>query len=118
MIRQLLIVSPHFPPVNAPDMQRVRMSLPYYAEHGWQPRVLAVDPTRAGRALDPHLLETVPQDVPIHRVTAFDSRWTTRFGITAIGLRALPFLYWEGARLIRQHRPDLVYFSTTAFPVL
>ena len=27
--RRVLIVSPHFPPINAPDHQRVRMSLPY-----------------------------------------------------------------------------------------
>jgi hypothetical protein len=36
-MRTLLIVSPHFVPINAPDMQRVRMSLIYFAEFGWKP---------------------------------------------------------------------------------
>ena len=36
-MRRVLLVSPHFPPTNAPDHQRVRMSLPFYREHGWAP---------------------------------------------------------------------------------
>jgi len=42
-LKKFLIVSPHFPPINAPDMQRVRMSLPYYRRCGWDPEVLTVD---------------------------------------------------------------------------
>ena len=42
-MKKLLIVSPHFPPINAPDMQRIRMSLPYYRKCGWDPVVLTVD---------------------------------------------------------------------------
>jgi Glycosyl transferase 4-like domain len=117
-MRRLLIVSPVFPPANAPDMHRVRMSLPYFRESGWEPRVLTVDPALTERVIDPALEETVPRDVPVHRAKAFDPKWTRKLGFSAIGLRALPFLYREGARLIRQHRPDLIYFSTTAFPVL
>ena len=41
-VKKVLIVSPHFPPLNAPDMQRVRMSLPYFAAEGWEPVVLAL----------------------------------------------------------------------------
>ena len=44
MPSRVLIVSPHFPPVNAPDHQRVRMSLPYLGEFGWEGHVLAVVP--------------------------------------------------------------------------
>ena len=117
-MRKLLVVSPHFPPVNTPDMHRVRMSLPYFGDFGWEPRVLTVDPALTERILDPHLLETVPKEVPVHRTKAFNPSWTRKLGVSAIGLRAFPFLYREGARIIREHRPDLVYFSTTAFPVL
>jgi len=41
-MKRVLIVSPNFPPINAPDMQRVRMSLPFYRDNGWEPVVLAV----------------------------------------------------------------------------
>ena len=44
MPSRVLIVSPHFPPVNAPDHQRVRMSLPYLGEFGWEGHVLTVAP--------------------------------------------------------------------------
>lgn len=113
--RTVLIVSPHFPPTDAVDMHRVRLSLPYLSEFGWRAVVLAVDPERAGRGTEPLLLETVPADVPVHRVPAFAERWTRKVGLSAISLRAFPFLYREGARLIRERRPDLVFISTTMF---
>ncbi|MEP6937507.1 MAG: glycosyltransferase [Chthoniobacterales bacterium] len=117
-MRRLLIISPNFPPVNAPDMHRVRMSLPHFAEFGWEARVLAVDPDRVEGVREPLLLETIPPEIPVHRCGAFDVRWTRKIGIGALALRAFPFLYRSGARLIREHRPDLVFFSTTMFPVL
>jgi hypothetical protein len=112
--RGLLIVSPHFPPVNAPDMQRVRMSLPYFREFGWQPYVLAVAPT-GDQTLDPLLTETIPPDIPIERVRTVPDAISRSLGIGNIALRALPFLYAAGSRLITEHRIDLVYFSTTMF---
>ena len=117
-MRRLLIVSPNFPPVNAADMQRIRISLPHFEEFGWQPRVLAVEPDRVQGVREPLLLESVPSQVPVHHCGAFDISWTRKIGITALALRALPFLYRAGARLIREHHPDLIFFSTTAFPVL
>ena len=36
-MRRVLIVSPSFPPISAADLHRVRMSLPYYREFGWEP---------------------------------------------------------------------------------
>jgi hypothetical protein len=117
-MRRLLIVSPNFPPVNAPDMQRVRMSLPHFAELGWEPRVLAVDSARVEGVREPLLLETIPQNLPVHYATAFDANWTRKLGVSALAFRALLFLYFAGARVIRAHKPDLIYFSTTMFPVL
>ena len=118
MVRKVLIVSPNFPPVNAPETHRVRVSLNHFRDFSWDPCVLAVDPALTERIIDVHLLETIPVDVAVHRTQAFDPCWTRKLGFSAIGLRALPFLYREGTRLIRKCRPDLIYFSTTAFPVL
>jgi hypothetical protein len=65
MMRRLLVVSPQFAPVNAPDMQRARMSLPHFRAFGWDPIVLAVDPDRQEGPRDPVLLQSIPPDVQV-----------------------------------------------------
>jgi hypothetical protein len=114
----VLIVSPHFPPVNAPDHQRVRMSLPYLGEFGWEAHVLAVDPRFVEGFRDPMLGETVPDGVPVTRVAALPAGFTRRVGLGSLGLRALWPLAAAGDRLLRSRRFDLVFFSTTIFPAL
>jgi len=113
-MRRALIVSPHFPPVNAADMQRVRMSLPYFEQFGWQPFVLAVAP-ESGQVVDHLLAETVPSTVPVERVAALSAPIGRLFGMRSVTVRALPYLYSAGKRIIAKERIDLVYFSTTAF---
>jgi hypothetical protein len=114
---RLLIVSAHFPPVNAPDMQRVRMSLPHFVDAGWEVVVLTVDDPAPLAPLEPALLATVPHPVRIVRAPVFARGWTRLLGINNLGLRALPFLYETGSRLLTEQRFDLVYFSTTQFAV-
>ncbi len=116
--RRVLIVSPHFPPINAPDMQRVRMSLPHYREFGWVPIVLAVDARYVEGLREPALLATVPGDVAVTRVGAWSASWTRRVGVGNLALRAFAHLARAGARLIRAHHVDCVYFSTTMFPAM
>ena len=117
-MRTVLVVSPHFPPINAPDMQRVRMSLPHFSEFGWRPVVLAVEPAYVEGVKEPLLLETIPRDVPICRTLALPARWTRKVGLGNLGLRAFPFLYRAGAKMIQRYNVDLVYFSTTVFPTM
>ena len=114
-MRRLLIVSPHFPPVNAPDMQRVRMSLPYFAEFGWEPTILTVRNSGDSAVLDPMLSKTVPPSADVRHVASLPPSLARRMGVGDAALRAWPWLYREGARLIRQKPIDAVYFSTTAF---
>lgn len=109
-----MIVSPHFPPVNAPDMQRVRIGLPYYREFGWRPYVLAVAPSGSDR-VDPLLVETVPADVAVDRVRSIPLWLTRPIGVGNVALRAMPFIYARGSRVIAAERIDLVFFSTTMF---
>lgn len=111
---RLLIVSPHSPPLNTPDMQRVRMSLPHFVAAGWEVTVLAVDDPQPAAPLEPELLETVPAAVRVVRTRC----WRRGYGVGNIALRALPYLWREGTRLIREWRPEVVYFSTTQFAVL
>lgn len=115
---RVLIVSPHFPPINAPDHQRVRMSLPYFREMGWEPCVLTVQPEYVEGQHDPQLAATVPEDIKIVRTKAFPIEHTRRFGAGSLGLRALPYLRQAGDRLLRSKTFDLVYFSTTVFTAM
>ena len=118
MNQRVLIVSPHFPPVNAPDMQRVRVSLPYFVEAGWEVTVLTVDDPTPVAPREPALSATVPAAVRVERAGCFSRRWTGWFGVGNVALRSLPFLFLAGSRLLRARRYDVVYFSTTMFIVL
>ncbi len=114
-MRRVLIVTPHFPPTNAPDHQRVRMSLPYFRENGWDPVVLAVDAGSVAGPQDPLLAATVPADVPVHRVGALPAAVTRLAGLGNVAYRAWFQLKATGDRLLRDGKFDLVYFSTTQF---
>jgi hypothetical protein len=113
--RRVLIVSPHWPPTNAPDMQRARMSLPYYRSGGWEPVVLAVGDRWQDGMREPELLKTVPGDVAVHFARALPLKWTRILGVRNIGLRAWIFLFFKGARIIRENRIDVVFFTNTQF---
>lgn len=114
-MKRVLIVSPHFPPINAPDMQRIRMSLPYYRAGGWDPVVLMVDPNEIDGVHEPELMATVPTDVRIVSVRPFSKQRMRRIGVGNIGLRGFPALARAGAKLLRDERYDLVFFSNTQF---
>lgn len=117
-MRRLLLVSPHFPPTNAPDMHRVRIALPYFREFGWDPEVIAVQPEQVLAPRDPFLLATLPPDVPVHRVRAFSPAWGRIPGLGGLGYRCLPAVARQVQRLLdADSRPTLVYFSTTQFAV-
>src|SRR5882672_8952285 len=113
--RHVLIVSPNFPPINAPDHQRVRMSLPHLGEFGWRATVLAVSPEHVVGLRDPLLLATVPKSASVVRTRALSAR---RTAVGSLALRAFPFLKRAGDRLLSTGNFDLVFFSTTAFPVM
>ena len=113
--RRLLIVSPHFPPLNAPDHQRVRMSLPYYAASGWEPVILCIARDRQCGVMEEELSGTLPPGVRIVGVRAFSNRWTRWFGIGNAGLRCWVPMLFAGLRLLRDEKIDLVFFSTTQF---
>lgn len=117
-MNRVLIVSPSFPPVNAADMHRVRQSLPYLREFGWEATTLAVEPDLVEGNQDPLLLETVPDDADVRHIGALDYRWTRRLGLGSLALRSLGSYARAGDRLLSTGSYDLVYFSTTMFPVM
>jgi hypothetical protein len=118
-MKRVLIISPNFPPVNAADMHRVRQSLPYFKEFGWEPVVIAVDERYVeSYSIDPLLIHTIPADVEIHKVKAFDVRRTRKFGLGSLSMRSYLYFKRKGDELLKARHFDLVYFSTTAFHVM
>jgi len=113
--RRVLIVSPSFPPMNAPDLQRARMSLPYYRAHSWEPIVLTVDPREQDGAQEEALLSTLPPEVQIHRCGALPLKVCRRLGLGNLGLRAWWHLLFAGAKIIRKEKIDLVFLTNTQF---
>lgn len=117
-MRKVLLVSPSFPPVNGADMHRIRMSLPYFRRNGYEPVVLALDAAEMPESHDPYLAATVPPDVRVWRAKGVSQHFTRPFGLRNAALRALPAIAQLGSRIIQEERIDLVYFSTTAFPLM
>lgn len=117
MMKKLLIISPYFPPVNAADMQRVRMSLPYFKDYGWEAEVVCVDPEYIDMAKDDLLLQSVSKEIPVHAIKAFSKKYTAKIGLGSIALRSMWFYRQKVNRILRHKKFDLIYFSTTQFPV-
>ena len=115
MKRRVLIISPHFPPINAADHQRVRMALPYFQEFGWQPHVVAVQPEAVQGLCDRNLQSTIPEDVPVTYIKALPVKYTKIVGLSNLGWRCLLYLVSVGDKLLQDKSFDLIYFSTTVF---
>lgn len=118
-MRRVLLVSPHFCPVNAADMQRARLALPHLREHGWEPTVLALQPEAIeAPVIDPLLEQTYPADVPVVRAVGLPPRLTRAFGFGGLWLRTGRAFRRAGDALLRTQRFDLVFFTTTQFDFL
>ena len=98
-------------------MQRVRMSLSYFKECGWDAEVVIVDPQYVDMVKDELLLQSIPSYIDIHKVRAFDKKWTSKLGLGSIALRSLWFYKQKVNQLLRAKKFDLIYFFTTHFPV-
>ncbi|WP_316804871.1 glycosyltransferase [Pedobacter nototheniae] len=98
-------------------MQRVRMSLSYFRHFGWNPEVVMVDEQYTSLLKDPLLLESIPKDIKIHKIKAFSKKWTSKFGLGSLSLRSIIFYKKYVSQLIKKEKFDLIYFSTTEFPL-
>ncbi len=117
-MKRVLCISPHFPPVNAADMHRLRQSLPWMRANGWEPVVFAVDPADCETASDPLLLRTIPDDVEVHHVRAFSPRLTRKVGLGNLGFRCWLQLRRAVDAYLSRHRVDLIFFTTTVFTAI
>ena len=98
-------------------MHRVRMSLPYFRQFGWEAEVIAVNEKYVEGFRDPLLLETVPEEIVLHKTKAFSAQATRKFGLGSLSLRSFWHILRKGNAVLKSKPFDLVYFSTTAFHV-
>lgn len=98
-------------------MQRVRMSLPYFAACGWDAEVVTIDAQYADLAKDELLLQSILPDTKVHKVKAFSKTLTSKIGLGSIAIRSLWYYRKAVNRLLKSNKFDLIYFSTTQFPV-
>ncbi len=117
IVKNVLIISPHFPPVNAPDHQRLRMALPHLEENGWNPTVLAVDPENIAAPSDETLLKILPSRFKPVYSQALPLAFSVIPGLGTLSWRAYSSLKKKGDELIRKTPFDLIFFTTTQFGV-
>lgn len=100
-------------------MHRVRQSLPYFKQLGWEPVVITVEEACAGAySKDELLLHTIPNDIEVHKVKALPVKYTKKIGLSSLSMRAYWHIKKKGNELLKTNRFDLVFFSTTAFHVM
>jgi hypothetical protein len=100
-------------------MHRVRQSLPYFKQLGWEPVVITVDELYAGAySKDELLLHTIPAGIEVHKVKALQEKYTRKIGLGSLSMRAYWHIRKKGNELLRKNKFQLVYFSTTAFHVM
>ena len=99
-------------------MHRVRQSVCYFEDFGWKPTIVSVDEKQVEGVEDPLLLKSLPKGLEVIRVKAFSSKWTRKIGLGALALRSLYFYFKEVNAVLKKDSFQLVYFSTTQFPVL
>lgn len=116
-MKRVLIISPNFPPVNAPDMQRVRMSLNYYRKFGWEAEVICVDEKYVEGFRDELLSKTIPDNIKVHKVKAWSTKYTRKIGLGSLSIRSYYQFKKKGTVLLKDKKFDLIFFSTTMFHV-
>lgn len=99
-------------------MHRVRQSLPYFRAMGWNPVVIAVEPEYVEMSTDDLLTQSYPEDIEVHRVKAMRPEQTRKFGLGNLGYRSIMSVNKKAKELFKSRKFDLVYFSTTVFPVM
>jgi hypothetical protein len=116
-LKKALIISPYFAPSNAADIHRVRMSLPFYKDFEWNVEIVCIAERYTDAVFDHLLNQSIPESIKIHRIKALDKKFTYKFGIGSIALRSLWYYRQYVDRLLKREKFDLIFFSTTQFPV-
>ncbi len=118
MTRRVLIVTSSYAPAMIADMHRVRHLAWELPKIGWQVEILCPDDSyQQSSCMDADSSAFFAPGTVIHRVSQYFGMLFRRLGFGGIGWRALIPMFFAGRRLLRKRTFDLVYFSTTQFPL-
>lgn len=117
-MKKVLVISPHFPPINAPDHQRIRMMLPYMSALGWHVEVVMIDASCVEGKIDSLLEKTIPSTCKVHAVKTMPLKYGRLLGMRTLGWRSLYPIQRAVDALLEKQSFDMIFFSTTIFQVL
>ena len=112
-MKNILIISPHYPPSNLAAVHRSRLFAQHLPAFGWNPIILTVHEDFYEEALDWNLHNLIPSGQHIEKVSAF--KVTKPRLIGDIGLRGYFQLRRRALELIRSEKIDFVYISIPSF---
>ncbi len=116
--RRVLLVTSCWSPAMIADMHRARHLAWELPRLGWDVEVLAPDLGYLPAAwVDADSAAFFPDRVPIHFAPPFLPRLFRALRVGNIGLRGLAPMRRAGLRLLETGRFDLVYITTTQFPL-
>jgi hypothetical protein len=114
----VLFVTSGFPPTILADVHRARMLCYDIGECGWDAEVLTPDESfHLASSVEARSRALRPEGIPVHEVAPWQAWLFRLLGSRSVGWRALLPLYRRGAALLAQRRFDLVFISTTSFPL-
>jgi hypothetical protein len=112
-MRNILIISPHYPPSNLAAVHRSRLFAQHLPKFGWNPIILTVDERDYEESLDWNLHALLPKNQVIEKVRAFPITKPRLIG--DIGLRAFFQLRSRALRLVQDNSIDFVYIPIPSF---
>jgi glycosyltransferase involved in cell wall biosynthesis len=118
MRRRVLIVTSSYAPAMIADMHRARHLAWDLPAAGWDVEILCPgDGYQQPSCMDNDSAEFFTPDAIAHYVPEFLPRLFRWLGFGSIGWRALLPMLRTGRRLLLKRQFDLIYFSTTQFPL-
>jgi glycosyltransferase involved in cell wall biosynthesis len=113
--KNVVIVSPYFPPSTLAGVHRARHLAKHLPAAGWTPLVICVDEAFHEQKLDPDLAALVPSTVEIIKVPAIPARFSRAVGLGEISLRAWYPLRAAVFRVLASRKIDTVLITGSPF---
>lgn len=113
MKKNILLITPHYPPSNLAAVHRSRLFAQHLPTLGWNPIILTVHEDYYEESLDWKLHQLLPKDQRVEKVSAF--KVTKPRLIGDIGLRGFFQLRRRALELIRAEKIDFVYIPIPSF---
>jgi hypothetical protein len=112
-MKNVLIITSHFPPSNLAGVHRGRLFAKYLPNYGWNPIILTVDEKFYEEKLDYDLNKLVPVGLQVEKVNAFNNSNPRTIG--DIGLRAFFQLLKRANTIIKTTKIHFVYIIIPSF---